>query len=308
MKPEKVTAYAPGSVGNIGPGLDILGLALAGAGDRVTLEWKREEGITIAASGHPSLPDNPAHHTAAIAAAAVLRRGKIKYGARLFMAKGLPLSGGQGGSAASAVAGAVAANALFGCELDATTLLACTLEAEETISGRHADNLAPSLLGGMILIRSLEPIDLVRIPVPPRLRIILVHPEQHLLTRTARTVLPDSIPRDLAMYQAAQVASMIAGACQGNLDLLGRAIDDRIAEPVRESLLPGFSQAKLAALEAGALGASISGAGPTSFAITDDEETGKMILQAMVRAYASAGLSASGRVTAIDLEGARIIP
>jgi homoserine kinase len=303
---QTATACAPGSIGNVGPGIDIVGLAVAGLGDRVTLTRRGGPGITILDAGHADLPTDPSRHASAIAAAAVFRRAGFDDGVDMVVAKGLPLSGGQGGSAASAIAGAVAANHLCDAKLDTTSLLECGLEAESTVAGHHADNLAPALLGGLILIRSLDPIDLVQLPVPPQLRIVLVHPAQQLRTSTARAALPEMITREIALMQAANVSAMVAAAFLGDLALLGRSIDDRIAEPARRHLLPGFDDAKRAARDAGALGCSISGAGPTVFALVDDDETGRRVGEAMVAAYQRAGVDATARVEKVDLHGTRI--
>lgn len=302
-----VTAFAPGSIGNVGPGLDVLGLAVAGRGDEVTLTRDRGRGIRVLDPGDPALPTDPARHTAAIAAHAVLELAGYRDGVTLSARKGLPLSGGQGGSAASAVAGAVAANALCDGGLDSAALLSCALVAESAVAGRHADNLAPSLLGGLVLIRSLDPITILSIPVPPGLQVVLVHPHHQLATRRARAVLPDTVPRAVALSQLAAVATMIAAAYRGDVALFGAAIDDGIAEPARAPLLPGFLQAKAAALAAGAFGCSISGAGPTAFAVTDSEADGTRIAHAMVEAYAAEGLQATARVAQADLQGARIL-
>lgn len=301
---QTATAFAPGSVGNVGPGLDILGLAVAGRGDEATLTLCDGRGIAILDPGDPALPTDAAHHATAIAAQAVFTAAGFGGGATLMLRKGLPLAGGQGGSAASAVAGAVAADHLLDAGLDAGALLACALEAERTVAGFHGDNIAPSLLGGLVLVRTLQPIDVVRLPVPPALRVVLVHPEQALRTRDARAVLPDAVPRDVALAQAANVAAMVAAACLGDLALLGRALDDRIAEPARASLLPGFIAAKRAALDAGALGCSISGAGPTAFALVDSAAIGAAVMERMITAYRATGLQAAGRVAAVDLVGA----
>lgn len=301
------SAFAPGSVGNVGPGLDILGLAVAGRGDTVTLTLSDCAGIVIADAGDASLPTNPRRHASAIAAGAVFAAAGFGVGVSLQLKKGLPLAGGQGGSAASAVAGALAANHLCGAGLDASGLLRCALVAEETVAGRHADNLAPSLLGGLVLVRSLDPIDVIRLPVPAGLRIILAHPDQQLRTSDARAVLPETVSRATALAQAANVAAMVAGACLDDIQLFCRAMDDRIAEPARTRLLPGFAAAKRAALDAGALACSISGAGPTAFALTADDETAARVANAMVAAYAAEGVSATARVAEVDLAGARIV-
>jgi homoserine kinase len=303
---QTATAFAPGSVGNVGPGLDILGLAVVGRGDEVTLTRRDGHGITVQAPGHPDLPADPFKHAAAIAANAVFSRVKFSGGVVLTMIKGLPLSGGQGGSAASAVAGAVAANHLLDANLDAHAILECALEAETAVAGRHADNLGPSLLGGLVLIRSLEPMSVLRLPVPASLRVVLAHPEQQLRTRDARAVLPESVPRAIALAQAARIAELVAGACLDDVALFGHAIDDQIAEPVRAALLPGFAPAKRAALDAGALGCSISGSGPTAFALVDNEDTGAIVAAAMIAAYAANGVAATTRVATVDLSGARV--
>jgi len=302
----EVRAYAPGSVGNVGPGLDILGLAVTGAGDRVTARVTPDPGIRVT-TDDAAIPTDPSLNTASLAARAVLvRASATEVGLQLTLDKGLPLSGGQGGSAASAVAAAVAVNHLLGRPLNRHGLLLATLEAEEAVAGRHADNLAPSLLGSAVLIRSLDPLDFVLLPVPEALRVVLARPDQQLRTADGRAVLPAVVSRAVALHQAAQVAAMVAALASGDLALLGRAIDDRIAEPARAPLPPGFSAAKAAALAAGALGCSISGSGPTAFALVADEATGAAVAQAMAEAYAAAGLNCTTRVAAVDRTGARV--
>ena len=306
----RVVVSVPGGIGNLGPGLDVLGCAVAGLRDEVTAEWCDTPGVSLLDAGHPELPSDPARHTSAIAASAVLdvarRRGARlpSSGIALTVRKALPLSGGQGGSAASAVAGAVAADALCGSLLDRTSLLLCCLLAEETVAGRHLDNIAPSLLGGIVLVRSVDPIDVVSLPIPDGLRIVLAHPAQRLRTSDARGVLPASVPRSVALHQMAQVAAIVAACYSNDLALLGRSIDDRIAEPARAALLPGFLAAKNAAMTAGALGASISGAGPTAFALVAGDEVAERVATAMRDAYAGAGVESSTRVTHVDPNGA----
>jgi homoserine kinase len=308
--PQSVSVFAPGGVGNVGPGLDIVGLALTGDGDTVRAEWSDVPGIQILDPGHPELPREPNRHTAGLAARAVLDRVDerlARQGIALTVRKGLPLSGGQGGSAASAVAGAVAVNALLGNPLDNVELIRACLTAEERVSGRHADNVAPSLLGGIILIRALDPLDLIQLPVPEELCVVVALPDQRLPTAEGRAALPRDVARDIAMYQAAQVGAMIAALATDDYELLGRAMDDQIAEPARARLLPGFREAKQAALAAGALGSSISGSGPTAFALTRGAESGERVARAMQAAYADCGERARVRVERIDRKGARLV-
>jgi homoserine kinase len=305
-----VTAFAPGSIGNVGPGLDILGLAVAGDGDTVRAEWLSEPGIRMLDPGHPELPREAERHTAGLAAHAVLRRvGDGALGGRgigLSVRKGLPLSGGQGGSAASAVAGAVAVNALLGEPLGRMELIEACLDAEEAVAGRHADNIAPSLLGGLVLILSMTPLDLVQLPVPADLYVVLARPEQRMRTAEARAVLPSEVAREVALHQAAHVAAMVAALALEDYALLARSVDDRIAEPVRAGLLPGFAQAKAAALAAGALGSSISGSGPTAFALARGRESAERIAAAMAAAHRARGAECTVRVGPVDRAGATV--
>jgi homoserine kinase len=308
--PSAVTAYAPGGVGNVGPGLDIMGLAVAGLGDTVRAEWSAEPGIRIMDPGHDALPREAERHTSALAARAVLERAggaRDGRGLALYVRKELPLSGGQGGSAASAVAAAVAVNTLLGGPLDRIALVEACLTAEEAVAGRHADNIAPALLGGIVLIRSMEPLDLVQLPVPEELFVVLVRPDQQLRTLEGRSVLPREVSRAVALHQAAQVAAVVAALAAGDYALLGRAIDDRIAEPARAPLLPGFPEAKAAGLAAGALGSSISGSGPTAFALARGRDSGDRVGAAMAAAYAGRGMSCDVRVAPVDRVGAQIL-
>jgi homoserine kinase len=303
-----VRAFAPGGVGNLGPGLDILGCAVTGLGDVVDARLVDDAGVRLDASGHPDLPLDPSRNAASIAAREVIAAaGRPSVGIALRVTKGLPMAGGQGGSAASAVAGAVAANALLGSPLGQLELLASAFTAERTLSGSHIDNVAPALLGGILLIRSIEPFEYVRLPVPQALRIVLVHPAMRLRTAEARAILPRTVDRETALAQAGAVAAMVAAFFSGDLSRLRGAVDDRIAEPARAPLLPGFTDAKRAALDAGALGCSISGAGPSSFALCDGDPTAHVVCEAMIAAYAVHGISASGRVTEIDQRGARVL-
>lgn len=304
-----VRAFAPGSIGNLGPGLDILGCAITGPGDAVVARRHDSPGVHLDDPGSPDLPREPEHHASAIAAAEVLRRaGALSVGVALSVEKGLPLSGGQGGSAASAIAGAFAVNALLGGPLAENDLLLAALVAEQRVAGRHLDNLAPALLGGAVLVRSIEPLDVIRLSTPPALRIVIVHPAMRLRTADARAVLPASVDLPTAMAQASAIAKMVLAFTTGDIELLRGAIDDRIAEPARTPLLPGFAAAKQAALDAGALGCSIAGGGPSSFAMTNGDAAAERTLAAMLDAYKAKGMNATGRVARVDERGARLEP
>jgi homoserine kinase len=185
-------------------------------------------------------------------------------------------------------------------------LIEICLDAEEAVAGRHADNIAPSLLGGIVLILAMDPLDVVRLPVPAELYVVLARPEQRMRTAEARAVLPREIPRALALHQAAHVAALVAALALDDYDLLARAVDDRIAEPARAALLPGFAGAKRAALAAGALGSSISGSGPTAFALARGPESAERIAAAMAGAYRTDGIACQVRTGPVDRAGATV--
>lgn len=309
---EIATCYVPGSIGNFGPGLDVLGAATSGGGDSVTATWHESPGVHVLDPGHPDLPRDAERHASAIAAAAILRTASAagvrlpRRGVALTVRKGLPLSGGQGGSAASAVAGAVATNTLLGSPCDRNAIILAALESESRLAGRHLDNIAPSLLGGICLVRSVDPVDIVQLPVPARLRVVLAHPAQELRTADSRAVLPAQVERPKVIRQMANVAAIVSALYSDDLLLLGRAMDDQLAEPARSPLIPGFAAAKAAAMEAGALGASISGAGPTMFAVCDSDVGAQRVSHAVRAAYEGLGVVAAVRVARIDTHGARI--
>jgi homoserine kinase len=301
-----VDAFAPGSIGNIGPGLDVLGCAVTGAGDRVIARRIAGEAIVLDDAGHPNLPTDPARHACAIAADAVRRAcGVPHFGVALRVIKGLPLSAGQGGSAASAVAAAVAVHALLGEPLDQMTLLACSLEAESVVAGRHLDNLAPSLMGGVVTVLGTDPCDAVRVPVRHAPWFALAYPHITVRTADARTVLPQFVPRATAIAQLASVSAMVTAFASGDLALLGRSLVDHIAEPARAPRVPGFADALRAAREAGEVGGSFSGSGPTTFAVCATEAIAAHAAAAMQTVYRATGVACDTRVVTIDEAGAR---
>lgn len=305
---QSASALAPACIGNFGPGLDVLGVAVAGPGDRVTATRAESSGVFIDEPGYPELPTDPGRNTAGIAAREVLRRSGADVGVRIAVTKGLPLAGGQGGSAASAVAAAVATNRLLGDPLDVAALLECAVEAEAVVSGRHADNVAPQLLGGVVLVRCLDPIDVVQLAAPSELRIVLAHPDQRLTTAEARAALPQFIARSVVVQQLGNVAAIVAALESDDLQMLGRAMDDQIAEPARAALLPGFAEARAAAMGAGALGGSLSGSGPTSFWLAGDDVTARRVNDAVRASYVSLGINCTARATRIAPEGALDLP
>ncbi|XP_010530968.1 PREDICTED: homoserine kinase [Tarenaya hassleriana] len=232
-------------------------------------------------------------------------------GLSLALHKGLPLGSGLGSSAASAAAAAVAVNEIFGRKLGDKELVLAGLESEAKVSGYHADNIAPAIMGGFVLIRSYDPLDLkpLRFPAEKDLFFVLVSPEFQAPTKKMRAALPSEIPMVHHVWNSSQVAALVAAVLEGDAAMLGRALSaDKVVEPKRAPLIPGMEAVKKAALEAGAFGCTISGAGPTAVAVIDSAEMGKEIGQRMVEAFFKAGnLKSTASVTKLDKVGARLV-
>ena len=305
----KITkAYAPASVGNIGPGFDVLGMAVTGLGDTVTAEKIREREVVIreVKGGNGTIPLESDRNTAGIAATEVLKLLKVKQGVMLKVEKNIPGTG-LGSSAASAVAAAVAVNALFGNKLDREELIAPCGAAERSVSGgMFIDNVAASLFGGIIVSHSTLR-KAFSIGTLPELTVVLVTPGHSVLTKISRAVLPDKVPMDLVVANMASTAMMVFAVAGRNARLFGTSIQDVIVEPARAHLIPGFLEVKQAALKAGALGSSISGAGATVFAVTDKKTHARRIGLAMQKVFEQHGISSVMMLSKIDARGARVL-
>ncbi len=299
----RATAYAPGSIGNVGPGFDVLGLAVEGIGDRVTVELTKSASRIDDITGRDAelVPRDPDRNCAAIAANAYLR--PFGYRAIVSIDKGLALAGGMGGSAASSVAGAYAAGLALGQAPSMQDVIAAALEGESAVAGRHLDNIAPSAVGGLALSRSVDPIDVVKLPVAAEWWIALVTPKVRIQTKDARALLPDACERNTWIQLMANTTALAHAFAIGDAELLRRALDDVYAEPRRAPLIPHFYDVKRAALDNGAFGCSISGSGPTLFAITSDEVAAHRCAKAMAAGFGE--IESSAHVGAIEKEGAR---
>jgi homoserine kinase len=294
----RATVFASGSVGNVGPGFDILGLAVDGAGDTVTVELGKSGPVVIRGRDADLVPTDPAKNAASIAANAMLKK---KHHLQVTIDKGLPVSGGLGGSAASSVAGAYAAALAIGADASKEEIMMAALEGEMFVSGRHLDNIAPITLGGLVLSRSIDPIDAIRLPVPEGWSVALITPRVRIETKQARAILPQQWSRESWIQQMANTAALVAAFASGDGLLARRALDDRYAEPRRAPMIPRFPEVKQAALDAGAFGCSISGSGPTIFAIVDTS-TSMHCLSAMRRAMD--GIESESRIAPIARSGA----
>jgi homoserine kinase len=309
--PDRVAAFAPASIGNLGVGFDVLGLALEGVGDRVIAERSEVNGVRIKevrgldGELHPYLSTDPKSNTASIAAAA-LWQDHGHGGVRISIHKGVPLQSGMGSSAASAVAAVVAVNALLDAPLPIDALLPYALEGEKFASGGlHADNVAPSLLGGMILCPEVLLPATVRIASPNGVSAVLLHPELAVNTREARQQLRPTVPLRDWIAQQGYLAGFIAACQSSDVELIGRTLRDIVIEPQRAANVSCFGAVREAALESGALGVSLSGSGPSIFALCRDSE-GVTLAARMEQACHEAGIECQSWVSPMDAPGARV--
>jgi len=281
---ESIRVFAPATVANVVCGFDALGFAVNQPGDEVILRKTNTPGIRISkiSGDGGKLSTNPQKNTAGVALAGLLEKSNPSFGFDLELNKHMPLGSGLGSSAASAVAAVFAGNQLLSNPLQIEDLLSFTLKSEEMASGSpHADNVAPCLYGGFVLIRSNNPVDVIRLSYPSPLFATIVHPQIVISTKNAREILRKNVQLKEAAVQWANVGGLVAGLLQKDYDLISRSMVDNIVEPVRSLLIPGFDEVKAAALDNGALGAGISGSGPSVFALTKDDSQAKKIGEAM---------------------------
>jgi homoserine kinase len=306
---QSATAFAPATVGNVGIGFDILGHTFPAIGDRVRATRAAQPGVRIVAiTGiERELPFEAARNTAGKAVLSLSESLALPFGIDLAIDKGIPLGSGLGGSAASAVAAVVAANELLDQPLSRLELLKHAIQGEAVASGSlHADNIAPSLFGGLVLTVGIDNPRIKKIPVPPGIRCVLVHPHLFLSTREARAILDRTVKLSDVVWQTANLAGFLAGCYTNDLALIRDAFEDVLIEPQRAELIPGFAEVKRAAMEEGALGCSISGAGPSVFAWCEESQS-QAICSAMVRAFARHDLACDQWIAEIGDVGARVV-
>lgn len=309
MTLERATAFAPASVGNVAIGFDILGFSVDALGDRVTVSRSARPGVTITGITGVAgeLPFDAARNTAGRALLAMHAALSLDFGLEMAIHKGIPLGSGLGGSAASAVGAVVAANALLDVQRPRVELLKFAMQGEAVASGSlHVDNIAPSLYGGLVLTVGIDQPRVKQIPVPAGVRAIIVHPHMFLGTREARAILKKSVELSDFVWQTANLAGFISGCYTNDLDMIRASLEDVVIEPQRQALIPGFARVRESAMSAGALGCSISGAGPAMFAWSTSG-TSEAVRTAMVAGFAGAGIEVDHWITDIAAGGARIV-
>lgn len=308
---KSVRAFAPATVANVCCGFDILGFAVDFPGDEVTLTLRDDETVRIVSvSGDEGrLPLEADKNTAGVAVQSLLKSLGSKQGVDIELRKNLPLGSGMGSSAASGVAALVAMNHLLGNPLTREQLVSHAMEAERIACGSaHADNVAPSLLGGFVLIRDYQPLDVIKIESDAHLYCTLVHPHLELRTEDSRKVLRHAVSLSDAITQSGNVAGLMLGLCKADYALIGRCLRDVIAEPIRSVFIPGFDQIRSLAVKAGALGCGISGSGPTMFALSDTHERAAAAGEAIQLEFLKHHLKSDVYVSKINQDGARILP
>ncbi len=307
---QSVKVFAPATVANVGCGFDVLGFALHEPGDEVVMRLNNSGKTTISriTGDGGKLPTDPIKNTAGVVVDAFLAHLGQRPGVDIEVHKKMPLGSGLGSSAASSAAAIFAINELMGRPLSRAQLLPFATEGERAACGSaHADNVAPSLLGGFVLVRSYDPLDVVPIPIPKDLVATVIHPHIEIRTEDARSILKKSILLRDAITQWGNIGGLLTGLILNDYGLIGRSLQDVIIEPVRSLLIPEFDTIKRVALECGALGCSISGSGPSIFALSNALPTAGRIADAMKYALRQVGIDSDVYISPINEQGPKVL-
>ena len=310
MKNKSIKVAVPATVSNIGCGFDIMGFAVDQSCDELTIKVNDKEGINISkiTGDNGKLPLRVEENTCTKAIKELLNKENINIGLDVKIKKIMGFGSGLGSSAASAVAGVYAVNKLLNLKLPNEKLLNYAMEGEKVASKAiHADNIAPCLYGGFILIRSYNPIDIIELPAPKNLYCTIIHPQIEIKTSEARKLIPKSLPIKKAISQWGNVGALVAGLLKNDIELIGRAVEDNVAEPKRSKLIPGYNEIKTAAYNAGAVACNISGSGPAIFALSNNKETAEKVGKSMKKVVTKHGMKSKMFFSQINNIGPRVI-
>ncbi|WP_028889276.1 homoserine kinase [Tenacibaculum ovolyticum] len=304
-----IKIFAPATVANVSCGFDSMGFAVDTMGDEMTFTKTTEKGVQITEiTGADGLSLNPTENAAGVVALAMLAKHPVNFGVKITMHKGFSPGSGLGSSAASSAGAAFGVNELLNKPFSALELTKFSMLGEEAACGTPiADNVAAAVYGGFVLIRSYDPLDIIKLPVPDELQLVAIHPQIEVKTKDAREVLPDSVPLKSAVTQWANVGGLVSGLHTSDYQLISNSLTDVIVEPARKHLIPHFDLVKSEAIKAGALGAGISGSGPTIFALCKGEEVAKKVQAAIQNAYADKNIDFTLFSSKINTEGVRIL-
>jgi len=307
---DAIKVFAPATVANVVCGFDVLGFAVNEPGDEVIMKITDKPGITISkiTGDNGRLPIDPKRNTVSVSVEHYLKYiDRADIGLDIELHKKMPIGSGLGSSSASTVAGLFAAKTLLGDDTDVLKLLPFAMKGEEMACGHgHADNVAPALFGGFVLIRSYEPLDVVRLPHPKDLYCAIVFPDVDVPTREARQIIRNKIQMKDAVTQWGNIAGLVSGLFMNDIDLIGRSMKDILVEPVRSMLIPDFYKMRDMAMEMGAVSFGISGSGPSVFAFTRDEATAKQITQKLQSHLTSIKINSNTYVSTINDEGPKV--
>jgi homoserine kinase len=308
MAKEEVRVFGPATVSNVGPGFDLLGFALEAPGDELVLRRNHTGLLVLKDESGCSLPMDPEKNVAAVAASALLKEVDCSDGFDLIFTRKIPPGSGVGSSAASSVAAVVGLNELLGNPFETAALIPFALEGEKVSNGTIvADNIAPALLGGMILIRGYDPLDIKHIPYPADLWCAVTHPHLTINTLESRRLIPASIPLQTALKQCGNLAGLVAGLATNDYPLIRRSITDHLAEPHRKHQIPGFDELKNSSLEAGSIGTGLSGSGPSVFSLCRGEEMAQHMGLLMHDHFSVRGIASDIYISKISEVGCKML-
>ncbi|MBP6425367.1 MAG: homoserine kinase [Flavobacterium sp.] len=304
----EIKLFCPATIANLSCGFDVLGLCLDNVGDEMVIRKSAQKGIRITKIIGADLPLETENNVSGVAGLALLETVNPDFGFEIEIYKNIKAGSGIGSSAASSAGAVFGINALLGYPYSTKDLVQFAMQGEKLACGNaHADNVAPALLGGFTLVRSYNPLDIIKIESPSELYATVVHPQIELKTSDARSVLKQTVSLKSAIMQWGNVGGLIAGLYTQDYDLIGRSLHDEIVEPLRSVLIPGFDLIKKAALENGALGSGISGSGPSIFALSKGKETAEKIAKAMSAVYEAINLPYEIHVSKVNSEGVKIL-
>ena len=304
----EIKIFCPATIANLSCGFDVLGLCLETAGDEMIIKKSNVKGVRITKIIGADLPLETERNVAGVAALAMLENLETEFGFDIEIYKNIKAGSGIGSSAASSAGAVFGINELLGKPFTRKELVLFAMQGEKLASGNaHADNVAPALLGGFTLVRSSNPLDIIKIESPSELYATVVHPQIELKTSDARSVLKQNVSLKSAITQWGNVGGLIAGLYTKDYELIGRSLHDEIIEPLRSVLIPGFDLIKQTALENGALGSGISGSGPSIFALSKGKETAEKIGKAMSAVYENMNLPYEIHVSKVNDEGMKVI-
>jgi len=308
LSPEEVTIFSPATVSNVGPGFDLLGFALEMPGDELCVRRNKTGKLVLTDESGCGLPLDPERNVASVAARSLLSELGHGEGFELIFRKKINPGSGVGSSAASCVAAVMGINELLGRPFSTEALVPYAMEGEMLASGAvHADNIAPALLGGITLIRGYDPMDIKHIPYPDDLWCAVIHPDLEIRTLESRKRIPPEVPLATALKQAGNLAGLVAGLTTGDYGLISRSVEDVLAEPYRTGQLPEYEKLRKAALDAGSVGAGLSGSGPSVFSLCRGGDMAREVGKVMEEHFTSRGIVCGLYVSRISQAGSRVL-